>query len=273
MLAWLRHLPSGSGVPATARIELATRARRQRLARSLRGADRGAGLWRGNGGAMMCGRRLFRARLLPYAGRAAAMKSSYEGVMRVSTCKCAAELAGPKLGTNSATSAPHSRSRSAFAVSMPDAGDRGLRSARYRVANCAQHTMQCRHSVAYDAPHRIEVAAEIGVNQPVTRGDHLPPRDPGGAFSQLVGHVRGGLAQQLEIAQGGVVAHLIRGERLALDALRICEDALAERDHVLDVQRGIAQMPTASRSTNGRSRSRSAFSVTRSTRRPSRSSR
>jgi hypothetical protein len=115
----------------------------------------------------------------------------------------------------------------------------------------------------YYVPNNFKINAKIAMNQLIAHGNNLSPRNLWIGQSKRIWHTSCGFSDQLDVAQNGVLNQLV-GSQQRLACLSKTDASLV---------RPSLQMAMASASTRCRNSSRNAFSVTRSTWRPSRSSR
>lgn len=81
------------------------------------------------------------------------------------------------------------------------------------------------------------VDPEINVNQAVARGNDLPPRNLRILRAHRLRNVAGRLADQLEIAHGGIVIQPAGYERSLVETIGIGDHLLGADYHVIKVNR------------------------------------
>jgi hypothetical protein len=83
-----------------------------------------------------------------------------------------------------------------------------------------------------DIPHEIEIYTEVIVDELVSHARHLTPGHTWNSLSQIRRHALGGLADDLQISDDGVLNHR-RDEELVPSRLRIRERSV---DRVADME-------------------------------------
>ena len=87
-----------------------------------------------------------------------------------------------------------------------------------------------------DAPQGIVVDAEIAVDQPVASGNNEPPRNLRIGRTHCVWDMGRRLADQLQVAQGGIVVKAAGNETRLIKAVGIGDDFLGKADHVVKIK-------------------------------------
>lgn len=99
-------------------------------------------------------------------------------------------------------------------------------------------------SVTTDAPKRVVVDAEIGVDEAVACRDDHAPWHLRVRLPHVVGHVGRCLADQLEIAQRRVVDQRVGDESRLIHPSRVGQHLLGEGDHVVDIEKRHSRTPS-----------------------------